>query len=241
MRGKKLSVTMKRREWILGLLFLPCYLFLFGFAIRFFAAEFFPTLDADSWNLIHFILCGICVLAVFWDFLNDNFRILMNERGFIKELILFLARYYLVALAFGLLTIILENETGVSLENRNDSALIDIFSGRSWMLFPIAVILAPLVEESIFRGLIFSNLQRASRFLAYAVTILCFSAIHVVDYAADMAPLQIIVSLLQYLPATFFLCRIYERCDSIFAPMVLHGSINLISLMITSFLYGFGG
>lgn len=235
----RLSVSMTKQELLSGLIFLPFYLVLFSIGLRYLAGEYYPTLD-DGWlNLIFYLLCVACILPIFWRFLRDNLRQLKGRGRYLRqELFGNLFRYYIVALAFGVLVTILGNMTGFAFANRNDAKLMELYGDRLWLLLPIAVLLAPFVEESVFRGLIFSNLRSVNRFLAYCVTLASFSFIHVYGYLGTMEPLELAISLLQYVPATVFLCRIYERTDSLFGAMALHGTLNLISLLITTYLFG---
>ena len=93
----------------------------------------------------------------------------------------------------------------------------------------LAVFLAPLVEEPIFRGGIFGLLYERSRFAAYIVSMLLFSLAHVLGYA--IADPVYWIYLLQYLPASWMLCRTYERCRSIWGSILLHMMINGISVL----------
>ena len=93
----------------------------------------------------------------------------------------------------------------------------------------LAVFLAPLVEEPIFRGGIFGLLYERSRPAAYAASMLLFSLIHVLSYA--LAEPVYWIYLLQYLPASWLLCRTYERCRSIWGSILLHMTINGVSVL----------
>ena len=92
------------------------------------------------------------------------------------------------------------------------------------------VILAPITEELIYRGVIFGSIHSHSRFAAYAVSCIVFSAVHVVGYigTADLTTLGL--CLLQYLPAGFALALAYECSDSIFTPILIHMTVNLIGI-----------
>ena len=91
----------------------------------------------------------------------------------------------------------------------------------------MAVFLAPLVEELMFRGGIFGLLRRRSRALAYAGCILLFSVYHVWQYALSEPGNWLF--LLQYLPSSFLLCRCYEKTETIWAPLLFHMLNNAVS------------
>ena len=93
----------------------------------------------------------------------------------------------------------------------------------------MAVILAPIVEESLFRAGIFGLLRRKSRFLAYALSVLAFGLYHVWQNAL-YDPRQLIV-LLQYIPSSLALAWAYERTDSIWSSIFLHMLTNAVSVL----------
>lgn len=97
------------------------------------------------------------------------------------------------------------------------------------------IILAPLIEETLFRGFLQSYIrQHLGSRQAIVITSACFSLFH---YAAGqgLGNLSIIPSLFIL---SLFLGFLYEKRGSILAPMVLHGSFNAISVIN---LYLFGG
>ena len=92
------------------------------------------------------------------------------------------------------------------------------------------VVLAPLTEECVFRGLIFRNLWKTSAIAAYLVSMAAFSAVHIVSYIGVYSPLHLVLAFLQYLPAGVWLAWCYTKSGSIFGPIVMHAIINLYSL-----------
>ena len=87
---------------------------------------------------------------------------------------------------------------------------------------------AGIVEELMFRAGIFGGLRRFGRLPAYLVCMLLFSVYHVWGYALDDPTAW--VYMLQYLPVSFLLCRIYERTNSIWGCILLHMFINFVAL-----------
>ena len=138
------------------------------------------------------------------------------------------------------------------LSNPNNAAWSDMVTKDFGKTAASAVFLAPLTEEPIFRGAIFSLLYprpeeqtlsppkgfalRRSRRLAYLTSMLLFSLYHVWGYAIQ-DPANWLY-LLQYLPASWVLCRCYERCDSIWGSILLHMCINGVSVLTISALQG---
>lgn len=151
---------------------------------------------------------------------------------------------YGMVLAFNMLLSALLMMVEPELSNPNNAAWNDMVLTDFGKTAASAVFLAPLVEEPIFRGVIFSLFyprQDApapyrSRRLAYLVSMLLFSLYHVWGYA--LIDPKNWLYLLQYLPASWVLCRCYERCDSIWGSILLHMTINGVSVLTISALQG---
>jgi membrane protease YdiL (CAAX protease family) len=82
-----------------------------------------------------------------------------------------------------------------------------------------AIVLAPVFEESLFRGILYPAIKKAGYpTLALAGTSLLFGAIH--------------ATVLTFLPLTFLaimLAVLYERTDSLLAPVIGHALFNAVN------------
>jgi len=97
------------------------------------------------------------------------------------------------------------------------------------------VILAPLIEETLFRGFLQTYIRRhLGPKQAICITSVCFSLFH---YSAGqgLGNISIIISLFFL---SLFLGFVYHKQGSLLASMVLHGLFNLVSVVN---LYLFGG
>ena len=91
------------------------------------------------------------------------------------------------------------------------------------------VILVPLAEELLFRGLIFRTLYRKNPILGYVISTLAFSAIHVLSYIGRYDPLVLIICFIQYIPGALILSESYARTDCIFVPVLIHMTLNFFA------------
>jgi membrane protease YdiL (CAAX protease family) len=91
----------------------------------------------------------------------------------------------------------------------------------------IAVFTAPLVEELIYRGVLYSALQRA---LGTAITVgvvsLLFAGVHVFQYIDNIAVIAVITLL------SFTLTLVRAKTGSVLAPFVIHLVFNGIQSVI---------
>ena len=98
-------------------------------------------------------------------------------------------------------------------------------SGQQVFLAVIAIILAPLVEELLFRGIIYPTVKQAGYpRVALWGTALIFGAIHA--NLASLLPLAIFALILTWA---------YERTNNLLAPMLIHGLFNAANFVFIIF------
>ena len=88
----------------------------------------------------------------------------------------------------------------------------------------------------MFRGLIFTSIRPRSRFLAYLVSMLTFSVMHVLGYIGSYPIGTLGLCFLQYLPASFALAWALEFSGTIWAPICVHTIANLVAMLAMMFL-----
>ena len=96
----------------------------------------------------------------------------------------------------------------------------------------VGVLLAPTVEETLFRGVAFGTIRKKSRFLAYAVSAVLFAVYHLWDYMLQGFSWDMVLYTFQYIPAGIILCWCYERSKNIWAPIFLHMLVNYVSVTV---------
>ena len=173
-------------------------------------------------NLIYYGL-GVAFLGIFmlpWLYRQYNIFLDSGFRG-IRSIA---GGYILNYLLSGLLILLFtwfEIELG---ETPNDSAIMELQGFDLRVVKAVSLFLAPVLEETLMRGVVFGVLQRVSRPAAYAVSVLLFAYCHVWLYAPVGAAFWL--ALVQYIPVSIALCRTYESSGSIWAPIMLHMFIN---------------
>lgn len=115
--------------------------------------------------------------------------------------------------------------------NPNQTTVETLFDKDRRVMAVMAVLLAPMVEEPIFRGGIFCPLRRRSRVLAYVVTVLIFGMYHIWSYMLSERDLRYLVYILQYIPGGVALCWSYDKSGSIWTAILFHMSYNALSLL----------
>ena len=114
--------------------------------------------------------------------------------------------------------------------NVNDNAIGSIVQQNYTLMAIGSVILAPVTEELLFRGLIFRGLYDRSPLAAHVVTMVLFSLIHVSGYFGYYDIKLLFFCFLQYLAPAYCLNFAYRYSGNIIAPILMHMVTNLVSL-----------
>jgi len=171
-------------------------------------------------------LLGVMFMMMFAvGFLRRDYDPLCDRSFFVFVQIL---SHYGLMLCFNYVVSLIFTMAIPEMENQNNNALMLLAGEGYGKMLAMTVFLAPIVEEVMFRGGIFGILRYRNRNLAYVVSMLAFSIYHVWGFALT-DPLYWIF-ILQYLPVSYLLCRIYERTNTIWSSIFMHMLINGISI-----------
>lgn len=96
-------------------------------------------------------------------------------------------------------------------------------------IWVVSVLLAPLSEEVLYRGVLFSLSRKPRRWVGYLLSSLLFAAAHMLGYLSEMHAAGFIYNLLCYSAAGAALCCAYEASGSVWSAAGLHALINLVS------------
>ena len=94
----------------------------------------------------------------------------------------------------------------------------------------IVVLLAPFVEEVLFRGLVFGCLKEKSRIFAYILSCALFAFLHVWTAAVSNWDLGYLILMLQYLVPGLVFAWAYEHSGTLWTSILLHMLVNALSL-----------
>ena len=118
------------------------------------------------------------------------------------------------------------------IHNQNQNTLGGLAEGGYlWFLVFLALFFAPVVEELVFRNILFNRIYGKSPVLAYIISILSFSMLHGAAALRGGKP-QDFIAILSYVPLSFFLCRLYATRKSMAFPIALHFLNNSIAVIL---------
>jgi len=177
-------------------------------------------------NFVYYLLNFFFALSIFRDFLSESLkRASKNLLPFLRAIAVGFLLYYLAnSLMERLLAL-----AAPGFSNVNDQDIAAMFARSPWLMAIGTVLLVPLSEECMFRGLIFSQLYSKDKTLAYVITAVAFAAVHILGYLGQYPPLVLGLCFAQYLIPSLILCWSYGSSGTILAPIFLHTAINAMA------------
>ena len=223
----KLSIATTRQENLLGYIYLAFSQLLLPDLIAIIAYYVGFPISLATLNIIFFLVNFISIVAIFYRFLGRSLKAAWkNIPKCLFSVLVGFGIYYWVTILLGVLI----SRINPNFANVNDQAIAGITQEQPGLIVFATVFLVPVVEETLYRGLIFQGLQRKHRILAYIVSVAAFSAIHIVSYIGSADWVTLGICFIQYLPAGIALAWAYEKADTIVAPMLIHIIINQIGM-----------
>ena len=176
-------------------------------------------------NVVYYAFLFTLALFVFWGFLKKDFLGLMDwlpENLFAVGVALLLAG--------GLQAVL-------SLLPFPVADPISLQYAQEYRLAPaptlaLILVLIPVVEETLFRGLIYGSLRGYSRTLAAVLGVVFYALAVVWRYALDLKDLRYLLLVIPYLPMSAALTWCYDRGGSVWGCVVLHALLNGLILIM---------
>ena len=248
MARRGLSAGMSGREKALGGAVLALYLavlpYVSGPALDLLERLLGTRLGESVRNAIYYYVVFALVVIVFWGYLGRTTRAFLDRPGGVLasaglglvafyglneicgRLLGLVAFYGLNEICGRLLGLVLEGQV-----NLNDEAIVGRMVDAPRTTILIVVVLAPVVEETLFRGYVFGNLREVHRGLAYLASCLLFALLHVWQFAAARGDLTYLLLMVQYLVPGAVMAWTYERSGSLWGSVLLHGVVNGLAVV----------
>ena len=230
MAKKKAASYMTPGEQIGGVVFLMIYLVVLPFAtdplFRFVGGLLDVSISATVQNMIYYYVLFAVTLIIFHKFIGRTSRNFADNLGVAcrSMLVGLIGLYGLNELVYRLTSLAIGNRT-----NLNDTTISAQIQDAPRVTLLIIVLLAPFIEEVLFRGLVFGNLKSKSRVVAYLVSCLLFALIHVWQFAVVQQDITYFLLMVQYLVPGAVLAWAYESSGTLWASIGLHAAANALS------------
>ena len=226
-KSKSPGCAMTRQETLAGFVYMA-FQFVFLPSILYAVNDMLKTpLQESELNFTYYFINFIAMLVIFHGFLGRSAtRMRQHPLLMLEAVILGLAGYY--ALSWAMEHVV--SWLMPAFANRNNASILGMYTRNPFLMLLGTVVLVPPFEECLFRGLVFRSLYGRYPGAAYAVSILSFALVHIVGFVGVYSPLEILMAVLQYLPAGLCLAWSYVRGQTIFAPIFIHAAVNYITI-----------
>lgn len=180
-------------------------------------------------NFIAFAINFLAVLIIFRKFLRANWQVLRQAPWNALRLagIGFLI-YMVLSTIYGWIVLLIDP----NFANINDAAIMEMGQGHFSLIAVATVFLVPVAEECFYRGLVFRALYDRFPKLAYIVSMVFFSLVHVIGYITIADWKTLALCFFQYLPAGFALAWSYRKSGTIFTPVLIHMTVNQMGMLL---------
>jgi len=224
----QLTVSMTRKERLSCGIYLLFELFLLPELLQLLNRIFSYPWSASTVNFLYFLLNFLVVITLLRRFLLRSLRSSVKTPGkFLGASLFWFCLYWIASAALSWLIVFCNPD----FININDSAIADMLAESPVLMALGTVLFVPLVEECLYRGFLFGSIRKRSRILAYAVSAAVFCAVHVMPYIGTYSWPLLGLCFLQYLPAGLCLAGAYEKADNIFAPILIHTTVNALGMI----------
>ena len=219
------------RGWVFFALYLTVFPLSMGWVQRAFHGEL-PVAEA---NVVYYLLAATLVFLVFWTFLRHGFDLLLD---WLPENLFAFGTGLVGAGVLHLLVMLIP----LPVQNPNPESYAQQFALSPAATVVILVVLMPLVEEPLFRGLLFGATRRYSRVLGYVLSTLVFALYCVWQfvYSYGTVDFRYLLLFLQYVPMSLALTWCYDNGGSIWSPIALHMVLNAL-ILASAVLGAWGG
>lgn len=186
------------------------------------------SMDLTVFNFLYFSINFLAVLLIFRAYLSQFLTVEWEQIGrIVLTAGVIFCIYEVTSLGLGWFISKLQPDFA----NVNDQSVAALTDGNFFLMLLGTVILVPVAEETLFRGLIFRGLYDHSPKAAWIISVAGFALIHITNFIGAYPFDTLLLCYLQYIPAGICLAAAYRLTGSIFTPILIHSAVNLVGIL----------
>lgn len=187
--------------------------------------------DYTYFNVLIELILFVVVMLLYNKDLKKDYKIFkLNFKDNIRKIISYFALFIGLKIGTALISSILSFALNFTLgESENQEAVMKLVSAEPLLMIINTCILAPFVEEGIFRlsiRKVFSN-----KYLFILVSGLFFGMMHI--FPTDLPTSLALIYSITYVATGFYLAYIYTETENIWFVIFIHALNNLFSMIIS--------
>ena len=225
---KRLTAYTTKKENIAGFVYIIIQLLLLPTVLSLINEALSSPFSPGALNFIFFAVNFICIAVIFHRFLLTSIRQLIgNPFATLKPALFGFVLYQAGKFLIGIIILSLYPD----FSNLNDNAIMDSVAQNYTLMSFGTILLAPVAEEVLYRGVVFGSIHKKSPAMAYIISTTVFSLIHIIGYIHVYTPMALLCSFLLYLPAGLCLAWAYAKSGNIIAPILIHIAVNQLGIL----------
>ena len=179
-------------------------------------------------TFIELVLTIIIILLYKKCLRKDIVLFKLNKKDYINKILNYFILFIVIKISSSLITGFLSVILGYDLvDSENQSAIISLTKSAPLMMLISTSILAPIVEEGVFRLSLRKIIDNKTLFILISGLIFGLMHIFPTDLSLDFALIQAIT----YVTMGFFLAYTYVETNNIWIVISIHAINNLISML----------
>lgn len=186
------------------------------------------------------IMNGIIVFTVVttvwlaWPLFKSEYKQESSKKENAKKIALTYIMMYLTVLVVNPILMYLTQSD----QSQNQSLIVESMKIDPWFVILSAVIMAPLVEEIVFRGVFYRKIRNANRYvIAIVMSALTFGLMHVLQSILEQNFMDL-PFIIVYVILGLFFTKVYEETGKLSSTIILHFINNVIGILAIYFTIG---
>ena len=173
-------------------------------------------------SIVFYVVMIVLSIIFFKDLYKENFKVFKNNfKTYLSNLLPIIGKYYLAYLGIALFAVYLTSELTSANQNSIESLPL-------WYSMPLAIIYAPIVEETLFRGSMRRLIKNDILFIIASAMV--FGLLHTVF--SEETLYNTIAMSLPYMAMGGFLAYIYTKTNNMLCNMSFHCFHNTLAMIL---------
>lgn len=236
---KKLSLprTLSKTEFRWGIVYLIVHVLVLPWLLGMIGGLLIVSgieISNVSINAVYLLIGFTVLLIIFRRYLMENFEhFIFNPAKSLVIIVIGIIVYFIANVIFDIVITII---AGGDLSSPNNDAVTSMVKSALYPSIALTVLLAPVVEEILYRGVLFSGIGAKSKFWGYLLSTVLFAFSHVYQAMIYSFDPMLFLTMALYLPSGLVLANIYERSGTIWCPIIVHMAINFTVVLANYYL-----
>lgn len=199
----------------------------------------FQYLSTLPYIIVNILLISMVILAAKPLLAESHFQFLKSDKHPVLKVFITAAKAFLLMMVLSVLIngITYTIAPDLPQETMNNDLVLQALDADFIRIFIEAVVMAPFLEEIIYRGFFFREIYPYHPKLAYMTTFLVFGFVHIVPELIIGNYIQALLFLPSYGAMGVVFAYFYKKTDCIYTSMSIHFLNNLMAIIFSLWMF----